>query len=179
MVEDLAILVKQAKKDDLALMDVLDRLNPLIRSYTKKLFFLDKDDAKQEITLAIIEAVHFIENCSSEGCCINFLKNAVYFRYCSLCKHNIRKNSNEITISKDGFADEEYIENYEKIELDYDMQKKIKKLELNKIQMDTVKLVYEGLSDKEIALQLGISRQYINRIKKKVFARILSDMRSN
>ena len=53
-------LVKESKSNSISMSELLVRLKPLIKSYTKKLFFMEKEDAEQEILLAIIKAVKSI-----------------------------------------------------------------------------------------------------------------------
>ena len=56
-------LVIQAKNDSKYMQSLLCIMEPLVKSYAKKIFFLDWDDATQELNLAIIEAVKTIATC--------------------------------------------------------------------------------------------------------------------
>ena len=165
--KDFMELTKQAKNSNEKLMELLHRLHPLITAYTNKLFFLDKDDGSQEIILAIIESVKSIPSYQSDGGCIAYIHNAVKFKYARLCKRNIKRANIE-----DEFWDENTIENvvrkkkYSDIETYIDFNKIIEHFPKSKKKI--FKYILLGYSDSEIANIIGCSRQYINRIKKKI-----------
>ena len=46
-------LVIQAKNDSKYMQSLLCIMEPLVKSYAKKIFFLDWDDATQELNLAL------------------------------------------------------------------------------------------------------------------------------
>lgn len=161
-------LTTQAKYDNSKLLELLQRLKPLINSYSKKLFFLDKDDATQEIILAIIEAVKIIPVCKNDNTCFTYIWNAVKYKHAYLCKKNLK-----ITSFEEKYADESLFENvssqdnYIDIVTFIDLERHIKKLPPKKQLL--FKYIIQGYSDKEIANIMGCSRQYINRIKKTKF----------
>lgn len=156
-------LVIKAKRDSDMMLRVLEILQPLIKSYTKKLFFLEHEDAQQELSIAIIEAVKKIERCESDGQCLTYINNAVKFQFSHLCKENLKKERVEDAYIKE-MNEVHYLEKYEDIEMTYDLLVKGKNMTQNK--KDILKYLLLGYSDCEIADKLGISRQYINRIKK-------------
>lgn len=69
-----AQLVQSAKQDSVSMENVIAKMNPLLKKYSKKAFFLDKDDAYQELILALIEAVMRIDICKTDGECLIYLK---------------------------------------------------------------------------------------------------------
>ena len=71
--------VISAKQKPEAMIQLLEILAPLIKSYAKKLFFLEQEDARQEIIIAIIEAVKSISRCENDGQCLAYINNAVKF----------------------------------------------------------------------------------------------------
>ena len=157
-------LVKESKSNSISMSELLVRLKPLIKSYTKKLFFMEKEDAEQEILLAIIKAVKSIPKCESDGECLAYINNSVKFTYANLCKKNIRKEQYE-----DPYEiriEEVYFEKYEDIDAYIDLKKIIEPLSYIKKKIFIYLLL--GYSDREVAEKLGVSRQYINRIKKKL-----------
>lgn len=158
-----AMLVKKAKKDTESQMRLLNQMKPLINMYSKKLFFLDSEDATQEICLAIIEAIINITECETDGQCITYINNAVKYRFARLCKRNIKKEKMEETYELN-LKLAIYNEKYGDIETIYDWTDKIKKLS-NK-QKKIFNYLIEGYTDYEIAKKMGMSRQYINRVKK-------------
>ena len=76
-------------------MDILIIMKPIINKYVKKIYFMDKEDAEQELNLAIIEAIQRISNCKYDGQCIVYIENAIKFKYAHLCKSNIRREEAE------------------------------------------------------------------------------------
>lgn len=73
--------VISAKQKPEAMIQLLEILAPLIKSYAKKLFFLEQEDARQEIIIAIIEAVKSISRCENDGQCLAYINNAVKFKF--------------------------------------------------------------------------------------------------
>lgn len=162
----LSDLVKHSKDDSETMIQLLGVMEPLIKSYTRKLFFMEKADAQQEIYLAIIEAVKNIPQCKTDGQCLTYIQNAVKFKFVHMCKKNMKKEEMEDLYKKD--LDEEiYMEKYSDVETFYDLQKK--KASMNQKQKEILYFLLRGYSDHEIADKMGISRQYINRIKKKLY----------
>ena len=90
-----AQLVNEAKVNQEKMNQLIREFDPLIKNYCKKLYFCEKEDAQQELTLAIIEAVRRMISCESEGGCIMYISNAVKYKYISLCKKNIIKENIE------------------------------------------------------------------------------------
>lgn len=135
----------------------------------KKLFFLDTDDAKQELYLAIIECVKNMPYCNTDGQCINYVTNAIKFKYCYLCKKNLSREKIEDSYAE--FEEKEYVEEFGLVELRCDLNKSLRKLTGN--QKKIMELVLMGHGDAEIAKEMNISRQYINRIRKQIKNRYL------
>lgn len=159
-------LISKAKYNKEDLLEVITLLSLLLHAHSRKLFFMEYEDAKQELTLALIEAIKNIPQCKSDGECLSYLKNAVKFRFSYLCKKNIKKETYE-----DTYADEFKMETlagkeeYADLETRIEWQQKIKKIPQK--QQQIFQYLISGYSDKEIAQIMGVSRQYINRIKKK------------
>lgn len=162
--EKIAELVEGAKTDQQLLYDLIEMFQPLINSYCNKLFFLERDDAKQELYLAIVESVKSIPHCETNGQCIAYITNAVRFKYCFLCKKNIAKE--KILDSYAEIEEKIYIENFKSVEIQYDINRVIS--QLPEKQKRILQYVLEGYSDTQIAEIMGMSRQYINRIRKQI-----------
>lgn len=155
----------EAKKNPQMMLKVITLMKPLIKSYIKKAFFLDQDDAQQEMILAIIESVKRIPHCSSDGECINYIRNAVRINFAHLCKKNIfHQYEKEMS---DYENEKKYNEKYSDIECWVDVSNLVNTLSDKKKNL--VLLLLQGKSDQEIATELKVSRQYINRIKKEIF----------
>ena len=71
---------------------ILNRFQPLIKKYAKKLYYIEYEDSIQELCLALYEALENVTYLENEYACISYLKNAIYHRFCKLyasskCEH--------------------------------------------------------------------------------------------
>lgn len=146
------------------MLQAINLFSPLIQKYSKKLFFIDREDAEQEMTLAFISTIHKMNYFHSPGECISFINKGLYRRFCVLCKEN--PQNAEMTTDFISLPDFEFEERYPDIDLICDYQKHLEKLP--SIYTEIFHLLLKGYSDREIAAQLHFSKQYINRIKKKI-----------
>ncbi len=139
-----------------------------VKSYAKKIFFLDWDDATQELNLAIIEAVKIIATCEDDYQCLKFITNSVKYKFAHLCKRNLKKEKYECAyMDNEGDLQESYRADYSSVELAFDLKNITLKMTSN--QRDILKYLILGWSDSEIASFLHFSRQYVNREKKKIY----------
>lgn len=60
--ERYAELVNKSKTNSEAMLKLIITMTPLIRKYSKKLFFMEYEDAEQEMVLALIKAVKKYQN---------------------------------------------------------------------------------------------------------------------
>lgn len=117
-------LILKAKKDEKELQRLLSLFEPLIKAYSKKLFFMEMEDARQEILLALIEAIQRIGECKSDGQCLTYINNAVKYKYASLCRQSIRKKEAEEAYTRESQIKTAFHEKYGDIETMYDLEKK-------------------------------------------------------
>lgn len=144
--------------------EILIRMHPLVAKYAKKLYFMEREDALQELNLALIEAVDKIKIYDNEAMCVKYLQNSVFHKYCSLCKKQI------LSAPIDYFTEDTcntipYLESYSYIELLADIN------EILKSKSDTYRqiahyIIHNELSDIEISLKMNLSRQYVNRVRR-------------
>lgn len=150
-----------------ALETIMLKMQPLIRKYIRKLYFIEKDDANQELNLALIESVFKISEYDNEAMCLSYLQKTIYNKYCFLCSQHI-KSSHVFNEFKEISDEVPYIEQYNIIELSYDLHRLLE--HKNNKQKYIIHCILNEFSDNEIALRLGVSRQYINRVKKKILS---------
>ena len=168
MMQEYKDLVIQAKNDSKYMQSFLCIMEPLVKSYAKKIFFLDWDDATQELNLAIIEAVKTIATCEDDYQCLKFITNSVKYKFAHLCKRNLKKEKYECAyMDNEGDLQESYRADYSSVELAFDLKNITLKMTSN--QRDILKYLILGWSDSEIASFLHFSRQYVNREKKKIY----------
>ena len=145
MMQEYKDLVIQAKNDSKYMQSLLCIMEPLVKSYAKKIFFLDWDDATQEL-----------------------ITNSVKYKFAHLCKRNLKKEKYECAyMDNEGDLQESYRADYSSVELAFDLKNITLKMTSN--QRDILKYLILGWSDSEIASFLHFSRQYVNREKKKIY----------
>lgn len=161
--------ITRAKNNDSETANfIIQKMDPLIKKYVKKLYFMEKDDAYQELVIALLEGIVRIDDCTSDPGCLSYLEKSVKHKYYFLCKKNIRKEEIETSMCDEslslfGTDDQtaEIINNHLLETLLYDLTDQ---------EHTIMKIVIEqDISDAEIARQLGFSRQYIYKVKKRVY----------
>ena len=95
---------KEGNDRERMLSEIISKMTPIINKYARRLYYLEYEDMKQELLIAIIEAVMRIETYDKEGQCINYLVSAVKMRYWELC----RKSTN----NQDSYANVELLYEY-------------------------------------------------------------------
>lgn len=165
---DICTLLKNAKLNNEEMVNALRQFTPLINKYKKRLFFLDSDDAEQELRLAFIQAVYKLKYIRNDGECTVFIERALRNHVSALCLQN---KKNDFLIYTDDIGEYDaaprYEGEYDDIELLYDYKIFLKNVP--EIYKKIFPLLIAGYSDAEIASMTHYSKQYINRIKKKLY----------
>lgn len=149
--------------------ELVIRFQPLMKSYVRKLYYLEYEDGMQELTLALYEAVIRIVKTEDEYGCISYIKKSVMHRFCKLYYESVEAQKiQEFSTSLDlgkipASRPDSEIQN-----CIYNMDLKNSLRGKNKLERTIIGLILSGYSDGEIGKRLGYSRQYINRIKKKI-----------
>lgn len=161
-------IISEIKRDKNKFCLLINKMEPLINKYVRLLYKDDKEDIKSELLFALWEAVSNISYYKNEGQVVNFLCIALKNRYFELYKKSKRLHEYEILINDD---QEELLKmSYFDNVIDNIIFKEKKYKILNKYQGKKKNIVYliifENLSDSEIANRLKLSRQYINRIRR-------------
>lgn len=165
-----AELVRQYKdkEDNQSLLCIIERMQPLINKYARSSYFCEYEDMKQELVLAIIESVKRIEKYNDEGKVIKYITNGIRNRFLELYR---KYNKNKLESYCDIQSVEcnlSFYEKYSDIEFYVDM--------IWISNLPTVKrkiaeyILFNEATDTEISKRLHISRQYVNRCKKEIFA---------
>lgn len=156
-----------------SLEKILIQMQPLVKKYIRKLYFMDKEDASQELNLSLIEAIYHIKYIKNDAMCLAYLQKSIINKYNYLCKLNLKfvSRNNEFEKIPDNIP---YIERFTDIEVYIDMNDFLKSK--NNTQKCIIIYYLKGLSDNQIALKLGKSRQYVNRIKKILINEYLQKM---
>ncbi|MCD7819364.1 MAG: sigma-70 family RNA polymerase sigma factor [Lachnospiraceae bacterium] len=165
--------IEQARcGDNAAIMHLIDKLSPLLKSTARKLFSLEYEDAYQELVLAVLQGLREIKYMDDDGQCM------MYF---------VRIIKNKAAhLSIDRYKELSVTDEYEEIDVlnipdkssDFDnLFVRLWLSEIGKNYSEQYCLIlylslYEGYSDREIAELMGLSRQYINRCKNKIISEI-------
>ncbi|HBA67823.1 MAG TPA: hypothetical protein DCZ40_00470 [Lachnospiraceae bacterium] len=161
----ISLIQKYNNNDNSAGNLITARMTPLVRKYAAKLHCMEYDDAIQELYLSLLESLRYIDTAQSEGRCVRYMETCVVNRYRTLCKHYL---SDPQTENLDNFemtlsAPEPYDDS--QTDIDY----YIRTLPSTGYKHQILSLFfYEDLNDNEIASRLHLSRQYVNRVKKKL-----------
>lgn len=155
-------------KDEHSFIELEEIFSPLIQSYTRKLYYLERDDCTQEFHLALFEALLSIKDTENSGKCFSYIQTVIYHRFCKLYSESKARKT-----ELDNKIDVENLEAYSHHSNDFDDCLFFLELNQNLKKVDAKKklilvLLYMGWSDEEIAKLQNCSKQYINRIKKNI-----------
>lgn len=175
MENTIGLLVKQYLEtgNEQYFEELTNRFRLLIKFYARKLYSIEYEDCVQELTLALYESIIKITKTDDEYGCISYIKKSVVHRFCKLYyrsieeqkkqKSNIYPEPNQMTGTQTAREIQDCI-----YRMDLENYLKDKK----RLERSIISLILCGYSDDEIGQQLGYSRQYINRIKKKILTPI-------
>lgn len=163
----LSLIEKSQANIPNARTQLLKRMTPLVKKYSAKIHFMDYEDALQELYLALLETIPYLNVNNGEGKCLSYMKTAVVNRYHNLCKVCLSEPKSE---DLDNYS--LYLESPPAIDDSYyDVSSYIRSFGPESIKFKILfKCFYEDKTDKEISLELQVSRQYVNRLKKKLIS---------
>lgn len=162
--ETLCQIIQKIKKTNIGWEELFTQLAPLIHGYTKKLYFLEPDDAKQEIYIAIFKAVQSMTYIRSDGECLNYIRNGIHYAYTNLCEKAFHMP--ETVSFEESYCSLETLSldnPFHDLEIHIEFRNFIKTLSPRKKRI--FEYILQGFTDSEIAEKLSVSRQYINRVK--------------
>ncbi len=81
-------------------LKIVDRFMPMIIKNAKQLSFMEFDDVKQELIIAVILAIEKIETFEYEGKCVNFIVTAIRNRYLELYREAKKLKDNQIPMDE-------------------------------------------------------------------------------
>lgn len=153
--------------DKLAMEMLLKQYDPMIKKYARKFGAQEMEDAEQELRIAFYRAVEQIKKIDVEAQVVCYLEKAVKSRMIYLMGKKQERSDHETGMIED-LDFEAYETSYEDVIFQADMQEYAKRL--SEQQRVILWGILAGKDDKTIALELHVSRQYVNRIKKKMFS---------
>ena len=149
-----------------ALLEIILQMKPLIEKYSKKLHFMDRDDATQELVMFLIGIIKNTDPDRTEAECLKYFEMRISGYYKTLCKKFLNRPQ-EVPI--DAMPETSSALSVNMIDFKVSVEKFISYLEMeNPNKAKILVLSFEAYSDTEISRIMGISRQYIHRIKKEL-----------
>lgn len=150
-----------------ALEDLYMQMLPLIKKYAAKSYFMEYEDAFQEYSITLIEAVQKIKTYENDRQSLSYLStcvrnkfNTLYKTYC-VSKQQIESyfENSEIKSVPDPSDAQLFL---------IDLKSFIEQIDSKTKQKIAILAYWENRDDSEISKILKISRQYVNRIRREI-----------
>lgn len=171
MGEKLCTLIKEFKNgDETKFLLIVEKMKPLIDKYVRLLYKDDKEDMYSEFVLYLLESIIAMKYYDKEGQCVYFLSKAIKNKFYELYKKSRRHFDNVADINNEYFENMHFKQSeYE----DFIIKEDLNKLLLNakgKQYQILYAMVFKDETDSEIAKQIAVSRQYVNRVRRKFYS---------
>jgi DNA-directed RNA polymerase specialized sigma24 family protein len=147
-------------------------MEPLVKGYASRIHCMEREDSIQELYLTLLKTLPYLSSSSSEGECIRYMQTSVENRYRSLCRSCLSEpekddfDSCSVSLQAPDSFDDTY----------YDVTAYINSYPSDSVQRKILSMYfYQDKSDAQIARKLKLSRQYVNRMKKKLILRYISE----
>lgn len=159
-------LIYDIKKDKEKFGLLIEKFDPLIKKYVRLLYKDDKEDVYAELVAALWESVCNMEYYyDDDGQITNYFIRALRNKFLELYRMSKKKHDNTSDIDEfDLNKIVGYVNAYDDLLILNDLNKMRHKLSNRKRKIFDL-IFYEGYSDKEVATELGISRQYVHRVR--------------
>ena len=82
----LSLIEEHQKGDPNACIQILKRMDPLLKKYAGKIHCMEYEDAFQELSLTLLETLPYLDIHQSEGKSVKYMETAIVNRYRSLCR---------------------------------------------------------------------------------------------
>lgn len=154
-------------KEEESFNQIIKEMEPLVKKYAYKLYYLEYEDCVQELNIALYEALLNMKHINNEYAGFSYIVKSIKHKFCKLYAQSVNKK-NQVDMQIDCEFVEIAKENFEleNMLFQFDLHNQFKNCNMREKQILT--LLIEGYSDAEIGNKLGISRQYVNRFKKKL-----------
>lgn len=168
-------LIQKIQTDKATFNDLVEKMEPLIKKYTRLLYKDEKEDVRSEMMLALWEAIARLKYCEKDEECIAFLCTALKNRFYELYRKSKKEHDNQIFVENDDVFDVGMVENIidlENVIFKIDVEMFLKKY-VGKKQEIFRMIIMGNASDVEIAEAFSVTRQYINRMRRQLYKEIL------
>lgn len=80
------LITRYKEGDPNAEKELIAQMSPLIKKYAGKIHFMEYTDAMQELYLALLESLDYLNEAYSQAQCLKYMEVCVINRYHSLCR---------------------------------------------------------------------------------------------
>lgn len=166
---DFLNLIENIQKDKERFSELVNKMDPLICKYMRILYKDEKEDVRSELVLALWEAVTKLKYAENEGQCVTYIVNALRNKFHELYRNSRKDHDNyfasEMTMLDTATFEEE---EYGNLVVKSDLNKYLE--EYTGLRHEIYKaILFENLSDHEIAKTYDVTRQYVHRLKKQLY----------
>lgn len=171
MGEKLSTLIQEFKNgDETKFLLIVEKMKPLINKYVRLLYKDEKEDMYSEFVLYLLESITVMEYYSEEGQCVYFLSKAIKNKFYELYKKSRRHFDNVVDINYEYFESMHFkLSEYEDFIIREDLNKLLLNMKGKQYQI-LYAMVFKDETDAEIAKKFAVSRQYVNRIRRKFYS---------
>lgn len=165
---ELAKIIQMVKENKNEFYLIMDKMSPLINRYARMLYKDENEDVCSELMMALWKAVDDLEYYENDGQIISFINTAIRNKYLELYKKSRKIHDFETLMKEEDtvFQTIAYQGNeFDDVLFREDVLRIVNTYSGLKKEIVYCFLVKE-LSDSEIAEQLNVSRQYVNRIRR-------------
>lgn len=167
--KDIAVLIENTLKDKNEFGALLKRLTPLINKYVGSLYKDEPEEIRAEMVLALWEAVTKIKYYDNDGKCLAYLSRALRNKFLELYRKSKIKHDFYISgIPEETLEQEDFKNRFDEMIFKEDIKKLLSDYSEKKRQIFN-DIIFEDKSDTYIAKKYGLTRQYVNRLRKKFF----------
>lgn len=147
------------------IVDILDKFNPLIKKWSKKLGY---EEAETDLIIYVIELINKINLnnfiLKNDGAIINYISKSLKYKYINTIKKIIDHKIESV----------EYLDIYNRTEIEENIY--LKEYIINNFNEKQSKIIsykfFHGYTDIEIGEMLNISRQSVNKNKIKILEKM-------
>ncbi len=144
---------------------ILEQMTPLLKSQARRVHCMEYEDVFQELCLELLNSLNYLNPHYPEGKCLSYMKACVQNQADRLCRKQLSQPSSEdleehtLTLCSPPSFDDTALD-FQKYLLSFPRGSKEQRL--------LICFFYLDYSDQELARELGVSRQYANRLKKRL-----------
>lgn len=166
---EIATLIENTLKDKNEFDALLKRLTPLINKYVSSLYKDEPEEIRAEMVLALWEAVTKIKYYDNDGKCLAFLSGALRNKFLELYRKSKMKHDFDVLGITEEILEQEDLKNkFDEMIFKEDIKKLLANYSEKKRQIFN-DIIFEDKSDAYIAKKYVLTRQYVNRLRKKFF----------